>query len=441
MNGFKTQMKSRMNKSWNHIMYMAKIQAVLHATDDNSGPTYDVEQLEKVHTDDDYNVLATENSILSNINPLITHMWWKRDFVYVILFSLDDIDEYCDMACKYLEKNQECECLENELSKRHKPDHDKSFAQIEKHYINLELALQNAKEKSVCENSWVKQSFTSENIEKVLKAKNDSLIAELNRKTIEINDLNARLQYKTIVNAEMCTLLNKPKGKYVDTKFVKSSVVRQSNAFKFQKSSVLRKSSLFVNSLEIQFLPQSRFVPKANEKKDLSKPVTPHILPQNQKQAERNTNVIKPGMYRLNTSTQARTPQFSKTFKNSNPRVSTSTRVIQNTSVSMSQLKSNQMKDKVMPNNSQVMIIKKKVEDHHRSYKSSDSSSSLDAQTHDRKPQVVMVYYVEGLNHNLFSVGKICDADLEVAFRNLHALLEFFREMTYLWEIVDLISI
>nr|GEV38118.1 integrase, catalytic region, zinc finger, CCHC-type, peptidase aspartic, catalytic [Tanacetum cinerariifolium] len=27
-----------------------------------------------------------------------------------------------------------------------------------------------------------------------------------------------------------------------------------------------------------------------------------------------------------------------------------------------------------------------------------------------------MVYYVEGLNHNLFSVGQFCDADLEVAF-------------------------
>nr|GFB00259.1 integrase, catalytic region, zinc finger, CCHC-type, peptidase aspartic, catalytic [Tanacetum cinerariifolium] len=37
------------------------------------------------------------------------------------------------------------------------------------------------------------------------------------------------------------------------------------------------------------------------------------------------------------------------------------------------------------------------------------------------------VYYVEGLYHNLFSVGQFCDADLEVAFRkstlvqNLHA--------------------
>ncbi|GKC52945.1 hypothetical protein Tco_1075690 [Tanacetum coccineum] len=35
----------------------------------------------------------------------------------------------------------------------------------------------------------------------------------------------------------------------------------------------------------------------------------------------------------------------------------------------------------------------------------------------DRKSQASKVYYVEGLNHNLFSVGQFCDADLEVAFR------------------------
>ncbi|GJU10005.1 hypothetical protein Tco_1132401 [Tanacetum coccineum] len=28
------------------------------------------------------------------------------------------------------------------------------------------------------------------------------------------------------------------------------------------------------------------------------------------------------------------------------------------------------------------------------------------------------VYYVEGLGHNLFSVGQFCDGDLEVAFRS-----------------------
>ncbi|GKF81613.1 hypothetical protein Tco_0240215 [Tanacetum coccineum] len=31
---------------------------------------------------------------------------------------------------------------------------------------------------------------------------------------------------------------------------------------------------------------------------------------------------------------------------------------------------------------------------------------------------VCHVYYVEGLGHNLFSVGQFCDGDLEVAFRS-----------------------
>ncbi|GKF32584.1 retrovirus-related pol polyprotein from transposon TNT 1-94, partial [Tanacetum coccineum] len=33
------------------------------------------------------------------------------------------------------------------------------------------------------------------------------------------------------------------------------------------------------------------------------------------------------------------------------------------------------------------------------------------------KVTIKRVYYVEGLNHNLFSVGQFCDADLEVAFQ------------------------
>ncbi|GJS21788.1 hypothetical protein Tco_0450420, partial [Tanacetum coccineum] len=32
------------------------------------------------------------------------------------------------------------------------------------------------------------------------------------------------------------------------------------------------------------------------------------------------------------------------------------------------------------------------------------------------------VYYVQGLGHNLFSVGQFCDADLEVAFRKTLSL-------------------
>nr|GEV13804.1 hypothetical protein [Tanacetum cinerariifolium] len=85
------------------------------------------------------------------------------------------------------------------------------------------------------------------------KVKNDSLIVQLNKKSIENTDLKARLQEKTDVNAELCNLLNKMKGKSVDTKFKKPSVGRQPNAFKLQKPSVMGKPSPFSNSLERQF--------------------------------------------------------------------------------------------------------------------------------------------------------------------------------------------
>ncbi|GKB70714.1 integrase, catalytic region, zinc finger, CCHC-type containing protein [Tanacetum coccineum] len=43
-----------------HYMYMAKIQEVLHVTDDNSRPTYETEPLEQVQTDNEYNAFAKE---------------------------------------------------------------------------------------------------------------------------------------------------------------------------------------------------------------------------------------------------------------------------------------------------------------------------------------------------------------------------------------------
>nr|GEX24135.1 hypothetical protein [Tanacetum cinerariifolium] len=70
---------------------------------------------------------------------------------------------------------------------------------------------------------------------------------------IKINDLKAQLQDTTIVNAEMRALLNKAKGKSVDTKFEKPSVVRQPNDFRFQNLSALGKSSPFENSPENNF--------------------------------------------------------------------------------------------------------------------------------------------------------------------------------------------
>ncbi|GJS97697.1 glycoside hydrolase family 3 C-terminal domain-containing protein [Tanacetum coccineum] len=150
----------------------------------------------------------------------------KGDFLCVILHSYD-IDYFIDLVCQLTDQ---CKRFETDLSKRHKQKPDKDFAHLKQHYINLELALQHAKEKNVCENSWEKQRLTSGNNDKVWKNQNDSLIAELNWKTLEINDLKAQLQDKTIANAEIRERLNELKGKSVDTKFEKPPVVRQLTA-------------------------------------------------------------------------------------------------------------------------------------------------------------------------------------------------------------------
>nr|GEX03508.1 integrase, catalytic region, zinc finger, CCHC-type, peptidase aspartic, catalytic [Tanacetum cinerariifolium] len=72
-------------------------------------------------------------------------------------------------------------------------------------------------------------------------------------------------------------------------------------------------------------------------------------------------------MYRIeNRTTQTRALQSPQTFRNTNPRVSTTTEVNHKTNVSRPHHRSNQMKYKVVPNNSQVKLKKTQVEDHPR---------------------------------------------------------------------------
>ncbi|GJZ50833.1 hypothetical protein Tco_0605348 [Tanacetum coccineum] len=85
-------------------------------------------------------------------------------------------------------------------------------------------------------------------------------------------------------------------------------------------------------------------------------------------------------MYQINTRTvQTRVPQLPQTYRNTNPRVSTSTGVNHRTNVSRPQLRSTQMKDKVVPNTSQVKFKKTEVEDHHRISSISNQSKSITA--------------------------------------------------------------
>ncbi|GJW18485.1 hypothetical protein Tco_0025921 [Tanacetum coccineum] len=121
-------------------------------------------------------------------------------------------------------------------------------------------------------------------------------------------------------------------------------------------------------------------VNKTNVSDGLIKQVTQQNLPQNRNQAVRNTNVLKPGMFRIaSTTTQTKTPQLPHASRNTNPHMSKSSGVIHSTSVSRPQLKSYQVKEKVVPNISQVKFTKKEVEDQHRISSISKKTKSVTA--------------------------------------------------------------
>nr|GEY74994.1 putative ribonuclease H-like domain-containing protein [Tanacetum cinerariifolium] len=320
------------------------------------------------------------------------------------------------------------------------------FAKVKKHSISLELALQKCKEQ-------VKNDT-------VCNEKASDVFRKEREQYFKIQDLKAKLQDKNIAISELKKLIEKGKGKSVDTKFDR---------------------------------PYTESVPKANVSEGLSKPVTAQTLPQTAKKAVSNTNVLKPGMYRIdNRTTHTKALQLPQTVRNTNPRVSTSTGVNHKPTVSRPSLKRNQSRDKVLPNNSQVKAKKTQIEVHPRipsvlnkmktvtACKDSLNSRTLnanavcatcnkclvdsnhfacvtkilnDVHARTKKPNVVpistrkpksqvnksiatpnkkkvaskstnqkpqsyfrvMVYYVEGgPNHNLFSVGQFCDVDLDV---------------------------
>ncbi|GJW92192.1 retrovirus-related pol polyprotein from transposon TNT 1-94 [Tanacetum coccineum] len=418
--------------------------------------------------------METQKTQFLNEIDRLSREYYYADHMNAILGIYTDLDEFTDLQCDYGETLQKCERLEKELSKSRKMS--KSFESLQKHAINLELELQQCKEK-------IKN-------DKSFKENQSNIFLKEREQYFEIQDLKAKLQDKGIA----------------------------------------------IYSLAKKDFSKSKPVTTQNVSNDFSKPVTAQILPQNKLPIVKNTNVIAPGMYKVHTKpNHTRTPQLHQDIRKPNKRVSFSTGVIPNTSVSRPQLKSNHLEDRVMSNNSQGK--KQEVEDHRRKFKTrqpmavpvrttepkhdvnksvatsskktvaTDStvkkSRNITRKLYEQvsktcswwypkytpsgykwKPKseknvnptysieivilfivdsgcskhmtgnlklltnfvekflgtvkfgndqiapilgygdlvqgtitIKRVYYVEGLNHNLFSVGQFCDADLEVAFR------------------------
>ncbi|GKA40149.1 hypothetical protein Tco_0732742 [Tanacetum coccineum] len=92
--------------------------------------------------------------------------------------------------------------------------------------------------------------------------------------------------------------------------------------------------------------------------------------------------------------TQTRAPQLPQTSKNTNPRVSKSTKLNHRTNVSRPQLRSTQMKHKVVSNTSQGWFKKTEVEDHHRISSISNQTKSVTACNDSLKSRTLNVNVV-----------------------------------------------
>nr|GEY48471.1 hypothetical protein [Tanacetum cinerariifolium] len=182
-------------------MHMAQIQEVSPDAA-NFGPIFDSEPLQKVSNDDHYNMFAIESKHPEQSKSIHDTYPIEQDKHNVIIDSLD-----MSYDRKQIDQNVDDDDLANER----------------------ELLAYLIK-KLKCE---------------IDDRKNRNNFFETSNK-----DLKAQLQDKGIVISELKKLIEKLKGKSMDTKFEKPSVIRQPNAFKSQRPSISGKPTIFSDSLE-----------------------------------------------------------------------------------------------------------------------------------------------------------------------------------------------
>ncbi|GJX67521.1 hypothetical protein Tco_0303248 [Tanacetum coccineum] len=226
---------------------------------------------------------------------------------------------------KMFEQNSSLES-ENCCLKKTVGQFQKDFSKLEAHCINLELKLQNNVLKSGQHGQFLKEkskeakikhdiySIETINIElehsvaKLLsenehlhkdnkhlkkiykdlydsikqtrvqtKDHNDSLIAQLNKKSIKNANLNAQIQEKVFAIASLKSELRKSTGNSVDTKFAKPSILGKLPLQPLRNQLVVRQPNAFKSKRPKFSKPW--FASQVDVNNNLSKPVTPLYWP------------------------------------------------------------------------------------------------------------------------------------------------------------------
>ncbi|GJU74894.1 retrovirus-related pol polyprotein from transposon TNT 1-94 [Tanacetum coccineum] len=224
--------------------------------------------------------------------------------------------EKCQVSCPLLDlsfdnittkfSNQFLES-ENISLKKTVAQLQKEFSRMETHCVNMELnsksqvletiniELEHSVAKLLAENKKLhkenenlKQTYKDlyDSIKKTrvqIKDHNDSLIAQINSKTVENADLKDQIQEKVFANAALKNELRKLKGKSVDTKFAKPSISKKPVLQPLRNQSVVRQPNAFKSEQPNFSKPQ--FASQVDVNNVLSKPVTQHYLPKGRESA------------------------------------------------------------------------------------------------------------------------------------------------------------
>ncbi|GJS92125.1 retrovirus-related pol polyprotein from transposon TNT 1-94 [Tanacetum coccineum] len=264
------------------------------------------------------------------------------------------------------------ERLEKELSKRADNVNNKSFSELskrfsehEQHSINLELALQ--------------------------------------------QNLKAQLQDKDIAISKLKKLIEKMKVKSMESKFEKPLVIRQPNAFKIQRQSVL--GVIPTTSVSRPQLKRNRLEDRVMHNNSEGKKQKVEDHRRNFKFSNNKTSVTA-----CNDSLNAKTSNvnfvcvtYGKCVLNDNHNmcvlhyinaVNSRTKMPMVVPISTREPKRTMNQSATTPLKRTVVV----------------ESTNQKPRSTIRKQYEQISKTFEGLNHNLFSVGQISDADLEVAF-------------------------
>nr|GEW36069.1 hypothetical protein [Tanacetum cinerariifolium] len=248
-----------------------------------------------------------------------------------------------------------------------------------------------------------------------------------------IQDLKAQLQDKNIAISELKKLIEKGKGKSVETKFDKPSVIRQPNVQRIPKPSVLADSDRFTCVTKMlndviartknpNVMPMNTKKPKGHANKSVA---TPH----NQKVASKSTTQKPKSYYRMLYEKTSKAWKWwieqqcpsgykwvPKTKMQWVPKArneNVQKRIVQ---LILFIVDSRCMKH--MTGN--LKLLCNFVEKFLGTVRFGNDLFSPILGYGDLVQgniMINMVCYVEGLNHNLLSVGQFYDADLEVAFQ------------------------